>query len=251
MHGIPLLPATPVAFPSPDLACDGSWGPEGLLAAGGELTVPWLVTAYQHGIFPWFDDDADHILWWSPKERAGVVPGEMRIPRSLKRTLRQFPTSMVTMDVDFAGVVAACAAPRSPNGGTWITERMRSAYINLHNAGLAHSVEVWQEETLIGGLYGVSLGAMFFGESMFSRTSGASKIAFYALNAHLAQAQFALIDCQMMNPHVANLGAQAMPRETFMRWLANNDPAATNRGRWQLQLPNDHLLLDESNANLN
>lgn len=192
-----------------------------------------LVDAYAHGIFPWFDSDSGPILWWSPDPRAVLAPGAMRISRRLARRLRSC-TFQLTADRAFAAVVAGCAAPRRDQPGTWITPRMSAAYAQLHALGLAHSIEVWRDGALAGGLYGVSLGRLFFAESMFSRAADASKAALAALSAQLARWQFPLIDCQMMNPHLESLGAVAMPRQEFLGLVAANRRLETRRGRWLL-----------------
>ena len=162
---VPLLPAHPVAFPDPKTALEE---PEGLLAAGGDLSPEWIVEAYALGIFPWFERDDEPIFWWSPVERGVIVPGQMRVTRSLTKRLRNSGCA-ITFDQRFSDVVRAFADVRAQSVGTWITPRMQDAYCELHDSGLAHSVEVWQDGDLVGGLYGLSLGQMFFGESMFSR----------------------------------------------------------------------------------
>jgi len=190
--------------------------PNGLLAVGGDLSPQRLLTAYRRGIFPWFGPD-DPILWWSPDPRMVLFPPEFRISHSLRKTLRRHAYELRT-DTVFEQVMRACAAPRDrEGGGTWIAEEMIAAYCELHRLGHAHSVEVWQDDQLAGGLYGVALGAMFYGESMFSRKPDGSKIAL----AHLA-AQWqrwyenGLIDCQMHTPHLASLGAREVPRTEFV-----------------------------------
>ena len=207
--------------------------PEGLVAAGGALTLEWLVAAYSSGIFPWYNSDSEPILWWSPAERAVLKPGAMRVPRSLRKRLRNAGFS-VSMDTDFEAVIRACAAPRPDAGGTWITPTMQQAYINLHHAGLAHSVETWLDGELVGGLYGVSIGSSFFGESMFSHTSDASKVAFYHLQKQLQAWHFNCIDCQLENPHLMTLGVTMVSREAFLSELNHNNQAQTRLGRWRL-----------------
>jgi leucyl/phenylalanyl-tRNA--protein transferase len=228
MSGIPLLPPTPVGFPDPSRALDE---PDGLLAAGGALTPEWLIEAYARGIFPWFDSDDEHVLWWSPRERAVLVPGEMHVSKSLRKRITNAGFTH-TFDEDFRRVIEACQAPRKDASGTWITENMRDAYTQLHHLGLAHSVEVQLDGELVGGLYGVSLGRLFFGESMFSRANDASKVAFYHLQFQLADWEFLLIDCQLMNPHLERLGVHAMAREEFLEILTGNPLEETRRGRW-------------------
>jgi len=192
--------------------------PNGLLAAGGDLSPERLIAAYRRGIFPWYSD-GEPILWWSPDPRMVLVPGEIRVTRSLDKVLRNRPYE-VRFDSDFAAVIAACAGPRRDAAGTWITQPMQAAYRTLHELGYAHSVETWMEGRLAGGLYGVALGRVFYGESMFSRRSDASKIALVALARHLQTMQFGLIDCQMVTEHLASLGARPVPRARFSRLLA-------------------------------
>ncbi len=229
MTAIPLLPATPVAFPDPRYALSE---PDGLVAAGGALTMPWLLEAYSRGLFPWFDSDDEHILWWSPSMRAVLEPGKMRVTRSLAKRIKNAGFD-ITMDEAFEDVVNCCAQPRAASQGTWITERMKKAYLLLYDNGYAHSVEVWNEGELCGGLYGVSIGSLFCGESMFSREKDASKIAFYALQKQLAAWDFSLLDCQIMNPHLASLGVEEIPREKFLHLLAINQGRPTRQGRWR------------------
>jgi leucyl/phenylalanyl-tRNA--protein transferase len=221
-------------FPDPETALRE---PNGLLATGGDLSVRRLLRAYQSGIFPWFDDDEGPILWWSPDPRAVLRPEEIIIRRSLRRRLRQKPFT-VTADRAFGAVVAACAEPRpDPHGrlgGSWITPAMRAAYIALHTAGYAHSIECWADGELAGGLYGVSLGRLFFGESMFSHASDASKIALVHLSRQLAAWGFPLIDSQVMNPHMRTLGAEEVPRRVFLEILRHNVDVPTRRGAWTL-----------------
>ncbi|MCA8864125.1 MULTISPECIES: leucyl/phenylalanyl-tRNA--protein transferase [unclassified Halomonas] len=193
--------------------------PNGLLAAGGELSPAWLVEAYRQGIFPWFSDD-DPILWWSPDPRMILLPEQFKQRRSLTKRLRHGGFH-ITLDQHFDQVIQACAAPRGNEAGTWITEEMRDAYSLLHALGIAHSIEVHQHGQLAGGLYGVAMGPVFFGESMFSRAPDASKVAL----AHLARAMREnggkLIDCQMHTPHLASLGAITVAREAFINYLKN------------------------------
>ena len=228
MRGIPLLATTPVEFPDPRRALDE---PDGLLAAGGALTPQWLLAAYAQGIFPWFDSDDDRILWWSPAQRAVLIPGSMRVSRSLRKRINNAGFSH-SFDRDFSAVIAACQQPRSYAQDTWITTNMRMAYTQLHDQGDAHSCEVWLDGDLVGGLYGISLGRMFFGESMFSRVSDASKVAFYYLQATLQAWEFTLIDCQLMNPHLKTLGVNLIARDEFLHQLRRNDLTAPRTGRW-------------------
>jgi leucyl/phenylalanyl-tRNA--protein transferase len=205
--------------------------PNGLLAAGGDLSVRRLLQAYRSGIFPWYSD-GQPILWWSPEPRMVLVPAEIVLSRSLRKRLRK-PGFEIRTDTAFAAVVSACAAPRAEQPGTWITREMAAAYTALHHAGYAHSVETWADGTLVGGLYGVSIGRMFFGESMFSRASDASKIALAYLARQLERWEFGLIDCQMSTPHLASLGAREMPRAEFMRALTELVNYATRLGAWR------------------
>ncbi|WP_216636839.1 leucyl/phenylalanyl-tRNA--protein transferase [Endozoicomonas ascidiicola] len=209
-----LLADSNILFPDPEKALDE---PDGLLAVGGNLSIDTLLQAYHKGIFPWFSED-DPILWWSPGERMVLHPDQFHISKSLLKLLRK-SKYQVTMDHDFSGVIHHCSTSRQRQEGTWITDEMMAAYIDLHRAGYAHSVEVWHEQTLVGGLYGVSLGSLFFGESMFSLQSNTSKIAFAALANQLHQWGFKLIDCQMHSTHLASLGAVTMPRQEFTGYL--------------------------------
>lgn len=211
---IPFLgPSDP--FPPVDQALDE---PDGLLAAGADLTPGRLVRAYQHGIFPWFND-GDPILWWSPDPRIVLAPRDFHISHSLKKRLKHGHFT-VTVDRAFAAVLDACAAPRPDDGGTWLTPPMKAAYVALHEQGFAHSIEVWMDGDLAGGLYGVALGRMFFGESMFSRRTDASKIAMAYLAAQLDRWGFPWIDCQLETDHLLSLGAVALPRRAFVAEVA-------------------------------
>lgn len=191
--------------------------PNGLLAAGGDLGADRLVQAYRHGCFPWFQE-GQPILWWSPDPRTVLFPDELHVSRSLAKLLRQ-QRYRVSFDQDFAAVIQACAAPRSYADGTWITEDMRRAYLELHRRGIAHSVEVRQDGELVGGLYGLAMGRLFFGESMFSRADNASKVGFATLVGKLREWGFVLIDCQMPTQHLHSFGARAIARETFADYL--------------------------------
>lgn len=230
MPSLAYLRPDKVGFPDPELALAE---PEGLLAAGGNLTPEWLVEAYALGIFPWFERDEGPIYWWSPAERAVMRPGTMRVTRSLSKRIRNAGFS-VSFDDCFDSVIEACARSRDASFGTWITPKMQAAYCELHRCGIAHSVEVWHAEDLVGGLYGVSLGSMFFGESMFSTQADASKIAFYHLEQRLQAWDFTLLDCQMMTPHLASLGVVPMVRADFLALLQRNDLSRTRLGRWRL-----------------
>lgn len=218
---LPWLSSPMPYFPAVTTALDS---PNGLLAAGGELTPGWLVEAYRRGIFPWFSDH-DPILWWSPDPRMILLPEQFKQRRSLTKKLRNAGFD-ITVDQHFGQVIDACAAPRDGEAGTWITDDMYQAYCNLHAQGIAHSIEVHQHGRLVGGLYGVAMGPVFFGESMFSRVPDASKVAL----AHLARAMRdhggKLIDCQMHTPHLASLGATTVARETFISYLEKWLPGA-------------------------
>jgi len=201
-------------FPDPGQALDY---PNGLLAAGGDLSVTRLTNAYRHGIFPWYSE-GQPMLWWSPAPRCIIYPGQIHISRRLKRYFNQGQYH-VTADAAFQRVILACAAPRPDGPGTWITPQMQDAFIKLAHRGIAHSVEAWHENRLIGGLYGIAMGNIFFGESMFSRMANGSKIALVALCQQLQAWQFQLLDCQVSNPHLISMGATEIPRETFQSCL--------------------------------
>lgn len=191
--------------------------PNGLLAVGGDLSPLRLIEAYRHGIFPWFND-GEPTLWWSPDPRMVLFPDELKISRSLAKVLKRRNYEM-RADSAFEEVMKACAAPRNKHDGTWIHPEMISAYKKLHEMGLAHSIETWVGGQLVGGLYGVSLGKMFFGESMFSRVSDASKIALVHLVKQLQRWRFGMIDCQMKTEHLASLGAREISRKEFSQRL--------------------------------
>lgn len=191
--------------------------PNGLLAAGGTLSIKRLLDAYRQGIFPWFNA-GEPILWWSPDPRMVLFPGEFKISRSLRKALSR-RNYQIRSDSAFEQVMRACAAPRDGQAGTWIHEDMIAAYSELHRLGIAHSVEVWHNSDLVGGLYGVGIGRVFFGESMFSRVPNASKIALAHLVTQLQRWNYGMIDCQMSTPHLASLGAREIPRTEFMLLL--------------------------------
>lgn len=193
--------------------------PNGLLAVGGDLSVERLLAAYQQGIFPWFER-GQPILWWSPDPRMVLFPAELHLSRSLRRTLRKQPFT-VSANRDFAGVIRGCAAPRDYTSETWITPAMQDAYLRLHDSGFAHSVEVREGDDLVGGLYGLDIGGVFFGESMFSRRDEASKIAFVYLVKHLQAWDYRLIDCQVSSEHLAGFGAREIDRNAFRLLLPN------------------------------
>ena len=192
--------------------------PNGLLAAGGDLRPERLLDAYAHGIFPWFNDDSP-ILWWSPDPRMVLFPCELKISRSLRKNIKNMQYE-IRINSAFQEVMAACAAPRPGQPGTWITPHMQDAYFRLHQLGFAHSIETWINGKLAGGLYGVSLGKVFFGESMFSNQANASKLALVHLVDKLHGQQFELIDCQMNTAHLASLGAREISRVEFTMTLA-------------------------------
>jgi leucyl/phenylalanyl-tRNA--protein transferase len=216
-------------FPPPDLAES-----DGLLAVGGDLSTERLLRAYRMGIFPWYGDDSP-ILWWSPDPRMVFVPSEWTPSRSLQRLLNKGAFT-VTMDTDFPAVIEACANARGPGrDSTWITADMMKAYIRLHNEGYAHSVECRLDGELAGGLYGISLGACFFGESMFSSVSNASKVALAVLMKHLAAWSFSLVDCQVKNDHLVRLGAHEVPRAQFLAMLGEALEMETRQGVWAVE----------------
>ncbi|HUF21747.1 MAG TPA: leucyl/phenylalanyl-tRNA--protein transferase [Burkholderiales bacterium] len=206
--------------------------PNGLLAAGADLSVARLLEAYRLGIFPWYGE-GEPILWWSPDPRMVLLPAEVRVSRSLAKVLRRNPFH-VTADTAFANVIEACRGPRTGQPGTWITTEMKDAYIRLHRAGYAHSIEVWQGDELAGGLYGVAIGRAFFGESMFTRTTDASKVALVALARQLQRWAFGLIDCQMKTAHLESLGATEIPRDDFARRIAKLVDYPSMTGPWRI-----------------
>ncbi|WP_291992976.1 leucyl/phenylalanyl-tRNA--protein transferase [Candidatus Accumulibacter sp. ACC003] len=207
--------------------------PNGLLCAGGDLSPQRLLDAYQHGIFPWYSD-GEPILWWSPDPRMVLDPAEFRISRSLRRCLRA-GRWQVTLDRDFPAVVRACAeVPRAGQDGTWIVGDIQRAYWQLAQLGFAHSVETWLDGRLVGGLYGLAIGRMFYGESMFSRVSDASKVAAAHLARFLEGEGYGMIDCQMSTPHLASLGAREIPRAVFIDRLHVLVAVAWQPGRWPI-----------------
>ncbi len=205
--------------------------PNGLLAMGGDLSMERLLDAYRHGIFPWFNP-GEPILWWSPDPRMVLVPDEIRVTRSLAKRIRNGGFEL-RVDTAFAEVMRGCAAPRDAAGGTWISPVMIAAYTRLFDAGYAHSVETWRDGRLVGGLYGVAIGRMFFGESMFSREADASKVALVRLSRQLQDWDFGLIDCQMETAHLASLGARTLPRVVFTAWLAELVNLPHHPGPWR------------------
>jgi leucyl/phenylalanyl-tRNA--protein transferase len=220
----------PAQFPDPGYALQE---PDGLLAVGGDLSPARLLNAYRQGIFPWYSD-GQPILWWSPNPRAVLFPDRLKISHSLKKTLRR-QRFRVTLDSAFTEVIAACSTPRPEQEGTWITDEMQQAYGQLHRIGFAHSVEVWEDKALVGGLYGVSLGKVFFGESMFTQRSDASKVGFAHLVEQLKAWGFGLIDCQVHTSHLSSLGAEDIPRTEFLELLDIwCEPFDAHQGPWQL-----------------
>lgn len=211
MTQLPWLADDDIWFPETSFAFEE---PNGLLAAGGDLSEERLLAAYQRGIFPWYSDDQP-ILWWSPAPRMILDPSELHTGRSSRKLLNK-NLFTISFDQAFEDVIHACAhISRSGESGTWITEEMQNAYINLHNNGHAHSAEAWQGNTLVGGLYGLAIGGAFFGESMFSAKSGASRVAFITLAKHLAKQGFSLIDCQMYTDYLSSFGGKEVSRQTF------------------------------------
>ena len=216
-----------MVFPPPEYA-----DPSGLLAVGGDLSSDRLLEAYRLGIFPWYSEDQP-ILWWSPDPRLVLELDDFKLSRSLHKTIKK-EIFQVTFDRAFEEVIRACASvPREGQRGTWITPEMQEAYIHLHGLGFAHSVESWFKGELAGGLYGVSLGKAFFGESMFHRRSDGSKVALAALVEKLKKWGFHFIDAQMTTEHMLRLGAKEMPRRTFLKRLAVALHHPTKRGKWR------------------
>jgi len=212
-------------FPPPGLATR-----EGVLAIGGDLSPQRLLLAYQTGIFPWYSED-EPILWWSPDPRFILLPQELKVSRSMRQLLRK-NGFRVTFDRNFRDVMNGCRMPRKDGGGTWIHDEMIEAYARLHDQGFAHSVEVWLDKDLVGGLYGVSMGKCFFGESMFTRVSNASKVALVTLSRNLEALGFTLIDCQVYTDHLRSLGARMVSRVLFLKMLDTAVNQETLRGNW-------------------
>ncbi len=214
-------------FPNPEYALDY---PDGLLAAGGSLAPKRLLRAYRGGIFPWYSP-GQPILWWSPDPRTVLFPEQLKISRSLRKTQKKGIFSL-TMDRAFATVIQACGEPRRGEHGTWITPEMQTAYRRLYQLGYAHSVETWHDGQLVGGLYGVAVGRVFFGESMFSRMSDASKVALVGLVEQLRQWQFTVIDCQMRTDHLVRMGAVDIPRRHFLGLVEQGCALPGRTGVW-------------------
>lgn len=231
----------PDSFPDVELALRE---PDGLLAAGGDLSSPRLLAAYRAGIFPWYEE-GQPILWWSPDPRCVLKPEELHISRRLAKQMRSCDLT-VRFNTAFAAVIRACAGPRRFQRGTWITAAMRDAYLALHAEGWAHSIEVWDAERLVGGLYGMCIGRVFFGESMFSAEPNASKMALAALAGQMIKRNMALIDCQVVSRHLTTLGATLMPRADFTQVLRNACEPATSCNDWPSEpIPVPELLKDQ------
>lgn len=210
--------------------------PNGLLCAGGDLSVERLITAYQQGIFPWYGED-EPLLWWSPNPRTLISTDSFHVSRSMRRFLKQHPYR-ISIDQAFAETISACAAPRAQSAETWITDEMRDAYIALHTAGHAHSLEIWEDNELVGGIYGVAVGGAFCGESMFSRRTNTSKLALWTLLQQLNRWGFTVFDCQLWNDHLASLGAYELNRDDYIQQLKHASQTKSPKN-WQL----DHDLV--------
>ncbi len=232
------LSSTAADFPDPESALDD---PNGLLAIGGDLSPTRLLGAYQKGIFPWYEE-GDPILWWCPDPRAVLLPDEFHLSRSLRKTLRRGGFS-VSVDQCFDQVINACAATRVPEQ-TWITPQMIQAYQDLHSLGHAHSVETWYENKLCGGIYGIASGRMFFGESMFSTRSDASKIALFKLASMAREMDIRAIDCQIPSQHLSSLGSRLLPRAEFLKLLAKTRYGGPDAAEWQRPEEPAGLLLE-------
>lgn len=236
-----LSPADPVdAFP--DVA-DALAEPDGLLAAGGDLSPERLLAAYRRGIFPWYDH-GQPILWWSPDPRCVLQPADLHVSRRLRQQIRS-STAQLRFNHAFSDVIRACAQDRESQQGTWITDDMLAAYEQLHLAGWAHSIEVWQDDELAGGLYGLCIGSVFFGESMFSARPNTSKMAMLGLVNHMRIWDLELIDCQVVSPHLVAMGAHEMPRSEFTQLLDKACNPSTQHASWpQSPMPIADLLCD-------
>jgi leucyl/phenylalanyl-tRNA--protein transferase len=221
---------SPTAFPDVSHALKE---PSGLLCAGGNLETATLIAAYSRGIFPWFSDDQP-ILWWSTDPRMVLFPEEFKYSKSLAKTVRANKFE-VRFDTAFSDVIKGCAAPRTEDGGTWIVAEMQAAYTRLHKVGVAHSVESWRDGKLVGGLYGIALGRMFFGESMFARETDASKVALVSLVEKLKRDGFELIDCQQETKHLARFGARPIPRRDFVQRLTELINSEHPQSHWRTE----------------
>jgi leucyl/phenylalanyl-tRNA---protein transferase len=215
-----------ILFPPVELA-----DPSGILAVGGDLSPERLIEAYSRGIFPWFSE-GDPIIWWSPDPRFVIFPDELYVSRTMRQVLRR-GIFTITCDTDFRSIIQGCQEPRKRERGTWITAEMMDAYVRLHELGFAHSVEAWQDGVLAGGLYGVSLGRCFFGESMFTRAANASKAAFITLARRLEERGFIIIDSQVYTAHLESLGAHDITREEYIGILADGLKHETMKGSWK------------------
>lgn len=215
-------------FPDPSFA-----NPDGLLAVGGNLSPTTIIAAYQQGVFPWFTR-YQYIHWFSPDPRMVLFPNDLKISKSMRPYFNQ-QKFRVTFDTDFAAVIAACATQKRPEQqGTWLNKTFQKAYLQLHHEGYAHSVEVWQDTTLVGGLYGVALGKCFFGESMFAHVSNASKFGFISLVQYLGQKKYWFIDCQVTTDHLESMGAVNIDRELYLRLLYKNQQEISEKGKWTM-----------------
>ncbi|MDM8561392.1 leucyl/phenylalanyl-tRNA--protein transferase [Candidatus Parabeggiatoa sp. HSG14] len=220
--------ASPDDFPPLEQALEH---PDGLLAVGGDLTPSRIIMAYRLGIFPWYSDD-EPILWWTPSQRMVLFPEYLKVSRSLRKSIRKGKFT-VTLDQNFREVIKECAGFRRHQDGTWITDDMREAYSKLHDDGIAHSVESWYEGHLVGGLYGIALGKVFFGESMFSRQTDASKVAFAHFVWQLQRWGYELVDCQVQSQHLESLGAVCIPRQEYRTLLDHLCETQGHNNKWQ------------------
>ncbi len=218
-----------IIFPPVQLAEES-----GILAVGGDLSAERLIEAYRRGIFPWYSD-GDPIIWWSPNPRFVLIPEELYVSKTMRQVLRR-NIFTVTCDRDFRAVIQGCREPRRKERGTWITDEMLEAYVGLHELGIAHSVEAWKDGELAGGLYGLSLGRCFFGESMFTRTDNASKAAFITLVRKLMELAFVIVDCQVYTAHLGSLGARHIDREDYIDILEEGLRHETIGGSWKEML---------------
>ena len=228
---LPWLEPEDIGFPPIELALIE---PNGLLAIGGSLDPEWLLCAYSQGIFPWYED-GQPILWWSPDPRLILTPGLLKVSRSLKRLIKK-QSYEITFDTAFRDVIRNCAESRSEGAGTWITDQMQAAYSVLHDKGYAHSVEVWASGELVGGLYGVALGKVFFGESMFSKEDNTSKLALVYLIRQISSWGIELIDCQVSSDHLLTLGAIEISRSEFLQGLNKLVQFEDKIGNWSLDV---------------
>ena len=204
--------------------------PNGLLAVGGDLSSARLLNAYRHGVFPWYNP-GEPILWWSPDPRCVLYPAQIKISRSLRKTLNKQPFE-IRFDTAFSEVMQACAQPRDKQAGTWITREMLKGYVDMHELGFGHSIECWQNNQLVGGLYGLAIGRVFFGESMFSRVTDASKVALVTLCQWLLSQGFEMIDSQVHTPHLESMGAQLIPRTEYAALINALTQGGPQPGKW-------------------